>query len=85
MGRTVKIISADVMKIDGVFGYIHYLWLGPFQITLTFTMLYLTIGLHALISLGLLLMAIPIQVWFTGLLINNRYVWHIVMCIVLIF
>lgn len=77
LGKTVKTISADALKIDSVLGYLHFLWLGPFQILFTFVMVYLDIGWHALISLALLLAAVPIQVFLTKLLISNRIVIYI--------
>lgn len=74
MGSVVKIVSADVLKIDNALGYIHYVWLGPFQILFTFVMIYFVIGWPSLLALAFLLLAIPVQAWLTSLLIHNRKV-----------
>lgn len=72
VGKTVKLVSADILKALSVLDYLHFVWLGPFQIVFTFVMVYLSIGWPALLSLGLLCLAIPVQVLLTRCLIRNR-------------
>ena len=74
VGKTVKLVSADILKALNVLDYLHFVWLGPFQIVFTFVMVYLSIGWPALLSLGLLCLAIPVQVLLTRCLIRNRQV-----------
>jgi ATP-binding cassette subfamily C (CFTR/MRP) protein 1 len=74
VGRTIKLVSADILKILNVLDYLHFIWLGPFQIVFTFVMVFLAIGWPALLSLSILCLAIPIQFLVTRMLVNNREV-----------
>lgn len=85
MGHTIKLVSADILKVLNVLDYLHYLWLGPFQIVFTFVMVYLAIGWPALLSLGLLVLAIPVQFLLTRLLVRNREVHPSIPYMILIY
>lgn len=74
MGKTVKLLSADILKILNVLDYLHYIWLGPFQIIFTFVMVYIDLRWPALLALGILLLAVPIQLLLTKMLVRNREV-----------
>jgi len=67
-------VSADILKILNVLDYLHYVLLGPFQIIFTFVMVYLSIGWPAFLALGVLALAVPIQIYLTKKLVENREV-----------
>ncbi len=70
----MKLISADTLKLLNVLDYMHYILLGPLQIVFTFSMVYLDMGKSALLSLCILILAIPIQIFLTRKLVRNREV-----------
>jgi ATP-binding cassette, subfamily C (CFTR/MRP), member 4 len=64
-GYLVNLLSNDVSRLDYGFIYMHYVWVLPLQSVLICYLLWLDVGLPALIGvIGLLLKTIPVQ---TGL------------------
>ncbi len=57
----INLISNDVSRFDQVFGYLHYLWIGPLQIIITTLILYFNIGISSLVGMLVLLIIVPIQ------------------------
>lgn len=72
-GNIINILSNDVAKIDHGVGFMHELWKGPLQAVTFLVVIYMEIGISAVIGMVFLLSIIPMQgkKWNT---LNNRLI-----------
>ncbi|KAF8235236.1 multidrug resistance-associated ABC transporter [Tricholoma matsutake] len=61
VGQITTMISADATRLDRFAGYGHNLWVSPIQICIGVGLLIGNLGYSALVGLGVLLLAFPIQ------------------------
>ena len=72
VGKAVQLMSADVLRIDTAWDYLHFTWAGPLQLALTFLMLYRLLGWSALAGCAVLLIFIPIHAVIVFVLSRQR-------------
>lgn len=61
VGQMVNLLSNDVSRFDVALVFPHYLVVGPIETLLITYLLYLELGLQALIGVGVILFFIPLQ------------------------
>ncbi|KAH8383276.1 hypothetical protein KR009_007659 [Drosophila setifemur] len=61
-GYLINLLSNDVNRLDYGFIFMHWIWIMPFQAVLTCYLIWLNIGIPALVGvIGLLLKTVPVQ------------------------
>lgn len=68
VGQMVNLLSNDVNRFDIGVIFAHYLWLGPLQTAMCTYLMYLQVGVSAVIGVLLLIMFIPFQSKLTMIL-----------------
>ncbi|KAL1513345.1 hypothetical protein ABEB36_002766 [Hypothenemus hampei] len=63
VGQVVNLLSNDVNRFDVAVIFAHHLWLGPLQTALCTYLMYLQVGVSAVIGVILLIMFIPSQIY----------------------
>ncbi|XP_057310595.1 ATP-binding cassette sub-family C member 4-like [Hydractinia symbiolongicarpus] len=63
-GHIVTLISSDVHKVQEGFKFSNYLWISPIQLMVAVVILWREIGPYCLAGIGVLVITIPIQIWF---------------------
>ncbi|XP_014296337.1 probable multidrug resistance-associated protein lethal(2)03659 [Microplitis demolitor] len=63
VGQAVNLLSNDVNRFDVAVIFIHYLWIGPVETIIITYLMYLEVGVAAIIGVASLLMFIPLQGW----------------------
>lgn len=67
-GYLINLLSNDVNRLDYGFIFMHWIWIMPLQAVLTCYLIWLRIGIPALVGvIGLLLKTVPIQSAFSKL------------------
>ncbi|KAH0544125.1 probable multidrug resistance-associated protein lethal(2)03659 [Cotesia glomerata] len=61
VGQAVNLLSNDVNRFDVAVIFIHYLWIGPVETIIITYLMYLEVGVAAIIGVASLLMFIPLQ------------------------
>lgn len=61
IGQAVNLLSNDVNRFDVAIIFVHYLWIGPLQAIIITYLLYIEIGISALVGIIVLLLFIPLQ------------------------
>ncbi|KAH8355857.1 hypothetical protein KR200_006141 [Drosophila serrata] len=62
-GHVVNLISNDVSRLDSNIFHAHFLWIGPLQTVLVTYLMYLQIGMSAVIGVAFMLLFIPLQMY----------------------
>nr|XP_022908005.1 probable multidrug resistance-associated protein lethal(2)03659 [Onthophagus taurus] len=62
-GQMVNLLSNDVNRFDVAVLFIHQLWVGPLETLVITYLMYLKIGISAVIGVATLLMFIPLQIF----------------------
>ncbi|XP_019646601.1 PREDICTED: multidrug resistance-associated protein 4-like isoform X1 [Branchiostoma belcheri] len=61
-GQIVNLLSNDVNRFDQVPMFLHYLWIAPAQVATVVSLLWLDLGLSALVGVvGFVLLLLPVQ------------------------
>ncbi|XP_053594500.1 probable multidrug resistance-associated protein lethal(2)03659 [Microplitis demolitor] len=63
VGQAVNLLSNDVSRFDYAVIFIHYLWIGPVATIIVTYLMYLEVGVAAIIGVASLLIFIPVQGW----------------------
>ncbi|XP_057310387.1 ATP-binding cassette sub-family C member 4-like [Hydractinia symbiolongicarpus] len=63
-GHIVTLISSDVHKVQEGFNFLCYLWISPILLAIGVVILWREIGPSCLAGIGVLIITIPIQIWF---------------------
>lgn len=63
-GELVNLMSVDAQRLMELMTYINSLWSSPFQIGCSLYFLYNTLGLSILAGLGVMLLVIPVNMFF---------------------
>ena len=63
-GELVNLMSVDAQRLMELMTYINSLWSSPLQIAGSLYFLYNTLGLSILAGLGVMLLVIPINMFF---------------------
>ncbi|KZV84227.1 ATP-dependent bile acid permease [Exidia glandulosa HHB12029] len=71
-GQITTIVSADTSRLDNATGFIHVLWSSPLIIAIGVALLIVNLGPSALVGLAVLVLAIPVQGFFVGRMMNLR-------------
>ncbi|KAF9912121.1 hypothetical protein BX616_010415, partial [Lobosporangium transversale] len=61
VGEIVNHMSIDAQRIQDLISYLHVLWSGIFQISVTLYLLYLTLGWATFAGLGVMILMIPLN------------------------
>ncbi|CAL1710985.1 unnamed protein product [Somion occarium] len=72
VGQITTMISADATSLDVSSYNIHELWVAPIQIAIGIGLLIGNLGYSALVGLGVLIFAFPIQLILIGIIIQQR-------------
>ncbi|XP_017022566.1 probable multidrug resistance-associated protein lethal(2)03659 [Drosophila kikkawai] len=62
-GHVVNLISNDVSRLDNNIFHAHFLWIGPLQTVLVTYLMYLQIGISAVLGVAFMLLFIPLQMY----------------------
>lgn len=60
-GRIINLLSNDVLKIDMALQVLHYILKGPLEVLLFATVIYMEIGVAALVGVLFLISFVPLQ------------------------
>ncbi|EMR09579.1 hypothetical protein PNEG_02165 [Pneumocystis murina B123] len=71
-GKIMNLINTDVTNVDISLGYTHIIWTATVQILLIFLILYINLGVPALLGLSLLLISAPILAKVSKTFINKN-------------
>ncbi|XP_066258777.1 ATP-binding cassette sub-family C member 4-like isoform X1 [Euwallacea similis] len=63
VGQVVNLLSNDVNRFDVAMIFAHHLWLGPVQTALCTYLMYLQVGISAVIGVVALIVFIPLQIY----------------------
>ncbi len=63
-GDIVNLVSNDCTKIADAFTNCHYLWSAVIELIIIFTLAFYELGIAALPALGIVLVIIPIEIYF---------------------
>ena len=63
-GELVNLMSVDAQRLMELMTYINSLWSSPLQIAGSLYFLYNTLGLSILAGLGVMLLVIPVNMFF---------------------
>ena len=72
VGKAVQLMSADVLRVDTAWEYLHFTWAGPLQLSITFIMLYRLLGWSSFIGSVVLFVFIPIHAIIVYVLSKQR-------------
>ncbi|KAI0717423.1 multidrug resistance-associated ABC transporter [Cerioporus squamosus] len=72
VGQITTMISTDSARLDRNSYAIHNLWVAPIQIALGIGLLIRNLGVSALVGLGVLVLAFPIQVMLAKVMLSQR-------------
>ncbi|GJQ84115.1 hypothetical protein Trydic_g12088 [Trypoxylus dichotomus] len=62
-GQLVNLLSNDVNRFDIAVLFAHQLWVGPLETVVITYLMYLQIGISAVIGVAALLCFVPLQIW----------------------
>ncbi|KRT78583.1 ABC transporter ATP-binding protein, partial [Oryctes borbonicus] len=62
-GQLVNLLSNDVNRFDVAVLFAHQLWVGPLETVVISYLMYLQIGISAVIGVAALLCFVPLQIW----------------------
>ncbi|XP_060810578.1 ATP-binding cassette sub-family C member 4 isoform X2 [Amyelois transitella] len=72
-GQVVNLLSNDVNRFDYAFIYTHFIWLLPLQVILVCYLIYIKIGVAAVVGvIGIVLQTIPVQSYMSKLAARLR-------------
>ncbi|ORX67697.1 hypothetical protein BCR32DRAFT_330237 [Anaeromyces robustus] len=60
-GQIINLVSSDSARIQEILRTLHYLWSGPFQLTIILVLLIRSLGVFALIGFTIFIIVIPTQ------------------------
>ncbi|XP_057311415.1 ATP-binding cassette sub-family C member 4-like isoform X1 [Hydractinia symbiolongicarpus] len=63
-GHIVTLISSDVHKVQEAFKFSNFLWISPILLIVGVVILWREIGPSCLAGIGVLIITVPIQMWF---------------------
>ncbi|KXN89182.1 Multidrug resistance-associated protein 1 [Leucoagaricus sp. SymC.cos] len=72
VGKITTIISADASRLDRFSGFGHNLYVSPIQLIIGIGLLLGNLGYSALVGLGVLLLAFPIQISLVKVMFTQR-------------
>jgi ATP-binding cassette subfamily C (CFTR/MRP) protein 4 len=64
IGQLVNLLSNDVNRFDICMGMLHYIWIGPLQLTIVIYILWGYFGWPCLAGVALLVLFVPFQSQF---------------------
>jgi ATP-binding cassette subfamily C (CFTR/MRP) protein 4 len=64
IGQLVNLLSNDVNRFDICMGMLHYIWIGPLQLTIVIYILWGYFGWPCLAGIALLVLFVPFQSQF---------------------
>lgn len=67
-GQINNLMAVDSLKLQGLTGYLHTIWSGPFQIIVSLIMLGLVVGWSCLAGLAVMIIMIPMSAYVANLL-----------------
>lgn len=72
MGQAVNLLSNDVNRFDMCLVFFVYVWIGPIHTLIMLCLMWLEIGVAALIGVATVLLFIPVQgVYYCKVIINK--------------
>lgn len=69
VGKAVQLMSADVLRMETAWEYVHVVWTGPLQLVVNFCFLYGLLGRSALAGVAVVACFVPVHaglVWWLG-------------------
>ncbi|KAI0795051.1 multidrug resistance-associated ABC transporter [Abortiporus biennis] len=72
VGQIATMITSDTAKLDQAAQYLHQTWIAPCQLIIGFALLIHNIGPSALVALGVMFVASPIQLIFSKMIFSQR-------------
>ncbi|XP_035692355.1 multidrug resistance-associated protein 4-like isoform X1 [Branchiostoma floridae] len=60
-GQIVNLLSNDVNRFDQMPMFLHYIWIAPIQLAAVIWLLWLDLGVSALVGAGSLILVLPVQ------------------------
>ncbi|KAF7760155.1 hypothetical protein Agabi119p4_10831 [Agaricus bisporus var. burnettii] len=72
VGKITTMISADATRLDRFTGFAHNLWVAPIQVAIGIGLLLGNIGYSALVGLGVLVLAFPLQIGLVKIMFSQR-------------
>ena len=67
-GEMVNLMSVDAQRLMDLVTYVNTLWSSPLQITIALIFLYYTMGLSILAGVGVMLLLIPANYFFSKII-----------------
>ncbi|XP_037050747.1 multidrug resistance-associated protein 4-like isoform X2 [Bradysia coprophila] len=62
-GKIINLMSSDLAKFDIGFSFLHDIWKGPLQALIVSVVIYMEIGISAVVGMAFLVSFIPLQAW----------------------
>ncbi|CAH8471044.1 unnamed protein product [Schistosoma margrebowiei] len=72
-GQIINLMSVDAQCFDNTFLFVHYLWIGPVETLITFGLMSQITLVPSLITVGVILMFIPVQFAFNRAYGKSRF------------
>ncbi|CAH8466901.1 unnamed protein product [Schistosoma intercalatum] len=72
-GQIINLLSVDAQCFDNTFLFVHYLWIGPVETLITFGLMSQITLVPSLITVGVILMFIPVQFAFNRAYGKSRF------------
>lgn len=60
-GRIINLLSSDLAKFDIGFSFLHDIWKGPLQAVIVSVLIYMEIGIAAVVGMAFLVSFTPVQ------------------------
>lgn len=78
-GKILNLLSNDLAKLELGLQLMHNIWVAPLQAIVFSIVIYMEIGVSAVIGMALIVSLIPLQGKFNKLLCSaNRHSYHII-------
>ena len=77
-GQLINLISNDISQFEEASKFFHLIWAGPLEAVIVFGLIWNEIGISTLFGYGILLIAIPLQMFFSkqlGIVRRNTVQW----------